>query len=79
MPSIPKPRLLRGALRSTRGVWIALLALVALGTLWSIAARTGESAVTLPAPATDNPHASRGTSLGHAEDIRDLIEWAACT
>ena len=50
--------LLRGALRSTRGVWIALLALVAVGTFWNIPARTGEPAVALPAPAIDNPRAA---------------------
>src|SRR5258706_15470973 len=51
-------RLLRDALRSTRGVWIALLALVAIGTFWNIPARTGEPAVTLPAPEIDNPKAA---------------------
>src|SRR5713226_2220800 len=50
--------LLRDALRSTRGVWIALLALVAIGTFWNIPARTGEPAVALPAPAIDNPKAA---------------------
>src|SRR5258708_3655600 len=50
--------LLRDALRSTRGVWIALLALVAVGTFWNIPARTGEPAVALPAPAIDNPKAA---------------------
>ena len=58
MPFITKPGLLREALRSTRGVWIALLALVAVGTFWNIPAHTGESAVTLPAPAIDNPKAA---------------------
>ena len=51
MPLTTKPGLLRDALRSTRGVWIALLVLMAVGTFWNIPARTGESAVTLPAPA----------------------------
>jgi peptide-methionine (S)-S-oxide reductase len=50
--------LLRNALRSTRGVWIALLALVAVGTFWNIPARTGEPAVALPAPTIDNPKAA---------------------
>src|SRR3979409_127405 len=50
--------LLRDALRSTRGVWIALFALVAVGTFWNIPARTGEPAVALPAPAIDNPKAA---------------------
>jgi peptide-methionine (S)-S-oxide reductase len=50
--------LLRNALRSTRGVWIALLALVAVGTFWNIPARTGEPEVALPAPAIDNPKAA---------------------
>src|SRR5258708_12462459 len=50
--------LLRDALRSTRGVWIALLALVAIGTFWNIPARTGEPAVALPTPAIDNPKAA---------------------
>ena len=53
-----KPGLFGAALRSTRGMWIALLALVALGTLWNIPARTGETVVTLPAPAIDNPKAA---------------------
>jgi len=42
--------LLRDALRSTRGVWIALLALVAVGTFWNIPARTGEPASCCPRP-----------------------------
>ncbi len=50
--------LLRDALRSTRGVWIALLVLVAVGTFWNKPARTGEPAVALPAPAIDNPKAA---------------------
>src|SRR5712671_3974560 len=50
--------LLRDALRSTRGVWIALLVLVAVGTFWNKPARTGEPAVALPAPAIDNPRAA---------------------
>src|SRR5258708_35071622 len=50
--------LLRDALRSTREVWIALLALVAIGTFWNLRARTGASAVALPAPAIDNPKAA---------------------
>jgi peptide-methionine (S)-S-oxide reductase len=58
MPLTTKPGLLRDALRSTRGVWIALLALAAFGTLWNVPGRTGESAVTLPAPAIDNPKAA---------------------
>lgn len=58
MPLTTKPGLLRDALRSTRGVWIALLALVAVGTFWNVPARTGESAVTLPASAIDNPKAA---------------------
>jgi len=58
MPLTTKPGPLRDALRSTRGVWIALLALVATGTFWNIPARTGEPAVALPAPAIDNPKAA---------------------
>jgi len=50
--------LLRDALRSTRGVWIALLVLVAVGTFWNKPARTGEPAVALAAPAIDNPKAA---------------------
>jgi peptide-methionine (S)-S-oxide reductase len=53
-----KPGLLRTALRSTRGVWIGLFALVAVATFWNTPARTGEAAVTLPAPAADNPKAA---------------------
>jgi len=53
-----KPGVLRDALRSTRGVWVALLALLAIGTFWNIPARTGEPAVTLPVPAIDNPKAA---------------------
>ena len=58
MPFNAQPGLLREVLRSTRGVWIALLALVAIGTFWNIPARTGEPAVALPAPAIDNPRAA---------------------
>ncbi|HEY6239386.1 MAG TPA: peptide-methionine (S)-S-oxide reductase MsrA [Burkholderiales bacterium] len=58
MPLTTKPGLLRDALRSARGVWIALIALLVLGTFWNIPARTGESAVTLPASAIDNPKAA---------------------
>ncbi len=58
MPFNAKPGLLRGVLRSTRGVWIALLTLVAIGTFWNVPARTGEPAVTLPAPASDNKKAA---------------------
>ena len=58
MPFNAQPGLLREVLRSTRGVWIALLALVAIGTFWNIPARTGEPAVALPAPAIDNPKAA---------------------
>jgi peptide-methionine (S)-S-oxide reductase len=50
-----KPRLLQEALRSARGAWIALFALAAVGALWSAPARAGEAALTLPAPAVDNP------------------------
>src|SRR5260370_28922061 len=53
-----KTGLLRGVLRCTRGVWIALLTLVAIGTFWNVPARTGEPAVTLPAPASDNKKAA---------------------
>ncbi|TMH79202.1 MAG: peptide-methionine (S)-S-oxide reductase MsrA [Betaproteobacteria bacterium] len=53
-----KPGVLRDALRSTRGVWVALLALLAIGTFWNIPARTGEPAVTPPVPAIDNPKAA---------------------
>ncbi len=42
-------------LDSTRGVWIGLLALAAVGVFWNTPARTGEAAVVLPAPAIDNP------------------------
>src|SRR5438046_9302810 len=58
MPFNAQPGLLREVLRSTRGVWIALLALVAIGTFWNVSARTGELAVALPAPAIDNPKAA---------------------
>jgi peptide-methionine (S)-S-oxide reductase len=40
------------------GVWIALLALVAVGVLWNTPGRSGEAAVVLPAPALDNPKAA---------------------
>src|SRR5260370_8549533 len=58
MPFNAKPGLLREVLRSTRGVWIALLTVVAIGTFWNVPARTGEPAVTLPAPASDNKKAA---------------------
>jgi peptide-methionine (S)-S-oxide reductase len=44
----------KDALRASRGVWIGLLVLVAVGTFWNTPGR-GESAVVLPAPALDNP------------------------
>jgi len=50
-----KPRLPHEAFRPARGTWIALFALAAAGALWSAPALTGEAAVTLPAPAVDNP------------------------
>jgi len=40
------------------GWWIALLALVAVGTLWNTPGRSGEAAVVLPAPTVDNPRAA---------------------
>ena len=40
------------------GWWIALLALVAVCTLWNTPGRSGEAAVVLPAPAVDNPRAA---------------------
>jgi peptide-methionine (S)-S-oxide reductase len=40
------------------GWWIALLVLAAVGTLWNTPGRSGEAAVVLPAPATDNPKAA---------------------
>ena len=40
------------------GRWIALLALVAVGTLWNTPGRSGEAAVVLAAPAVDNPRAA---------------------
>ena len=58
MPFYAQPGLLREVLRSTRGVWIALLALVAIGTFWNTPGRSGEAAVVLPAPAVDNPRAA---------------------
>ena len=58
MSLTPKPVSLRDSLRPMPGVWVALFLLVLLGVLWNIPARTGESAVTLPAPATDNPKAA---------------------
>jgi peptide-methionine (S)-S-oxide reductase len=58
MPFTSKPGLLRDAVRSARGVWIGLFALVAVATFWNTPARTGEAAVTLPAPAIDNPKAA---------------------
>jgi len=41
-----------------QGVWIALLALAAVGVFWSTPGRSGEAAVALPAPALDNPKAA---------------------
>jgi peptide-methionine (S)-S-oxide reductase len=52
---LAKPGSLLAALNSTRGVWVGLLALLALGMLWNAPARTGEAAVVLPVPAIDNP------------------------
>ena len=58
MSNTAKHGWLGDALRSTRGVWIALLVLVAVGTFWNTPGRSGEAAVVLPAPALDNPKAA---------------------
>ncbi|HVQ61683.1 MAG TPA: peptide-methionine (S)-S-oxide reductase MsrA [Burkholderiales bacterium] len=58
MSNTEKKGWLGDALRYSRGVWIGLLALVAVGTLWNTPGRSGEAAVVLPAPALDNPKAS---------------------
>jgi len=41
-----------------QGVWIALLALAAVGAFWNTPGRSGEAAIALPAPALDNPKVS---------------------
>jgi peptide-methionine (S)-S-oxide reductase len=58
MSNTEKKGWLGDALRYSRGVWIGLLALVAVGTLWNTPGRSGEAAVVLPAPVLDNPKAS---------------------
>jgi len=58
MSNTEKKGWLREALRYSRGVWIGLLALVALGVFWNTPGRSGEAAVVLPAPALDNPKAA---------------------
>ena len=40
-----------------QGMWVALLAVAAVGTLWNTTGRSGEAAVVLPVPALDNPKA----------------------
>src|SRR5690242_21914912 len=40
------------------GLWLALLAAAAVGTLWNVPGRSGEAAVVLPAPVLDNPRAA---------------------
>jgi peptide-methionine (S)-S-oxide reductase len=59
MPSILKPGRLAGGLRRSRArVWIPALALLTAAVLWHVPALPGETAVTLPAPAIDNPKAA---------------------
>ena len=43
---------------TVKPVGFALLALVAVGTLWNTSGRSGEAAVVLPAPAVDNTRAA---------------------
>ena len=56
LPSSPSPGYKRSYIR------LALLAFAAVGLLWHIAARTGETATALPPPEVDSPRTVAGTT-----------------